>query len=117
MYDAPRLRAFQRTTYLMLKAGFQARHRGYRYLREAVWIAYKDPEVLVCVTKSLYPEIARRFDTTDQNVERSIRNVIELVWLEGNAETLKAIFGDLFSREGERPTNLDVIQILADNVF
>ncbi len=116
MYDSPRLKALKRTTYLLISAGFQSRHKGYRYLREAVWIAYKEPQVLSSVTKHLYPEVAKRFETTCPHVERAIRNTIEAAWLEGNAETLEAIFGDLFSR-AERPTNSEVIQILADSLF
>ena len=117
MYDGPRLQALKRTTYLLIRAGFQSRHLGYRYLREAVWISCKEPEVLDSVTKRLYPEVARRFGTTCNHVERAIRNTIELAWLEGNEETLKAIFGDLFSKESERPTNSAVIRALADNIF
>lgn len=117
MYDSPRLQALKRTTYLLLSAGFQSRHLGYRYLREAIWIAYKNPDMLDSVTKRLYPEVAKRFETTCHQVERAIRNTIEQAWLEGNEESLKAIFGDLFSKEGERPTNSEVIHMLAKNIF
>ena len=117
MYDGPRLKALKRTTYLLVSAGFQSRHKGYRYLREAVWIAWKEPELLCSVTKCLYPEVAKRFDTTGKQVERAIRNTIENAWLYGNADTLAVIFGDLFTKNDERPTNSEVIQVLADNIF
>lgn len=117
MYDSPRLKALKRTTYLLVSAGFQSRHRGYRYLREAVWIAWKEPEMLRSVTKCLYPEVAKRFDTTSKQVERAIRNTIETAWLYGNADTLAVIFGELFTNSNERPTNSEVIQVLVDNIF
>ena len=117
MYDSPRLKALKRTTYLLVSAGFQSRHRGYRYLREAVWIAWKEPEMLRSVTKCLYPEVAKRFDTTSKQVERAIRNTIETAWLYGNADTLAVIFGALFTKSNERPTNSEVIQVLVDNIF
>lgn len=117
MKDGPRLRALKRTTYLLLCAGFQPRQIGYRYLREAVWISYKEPEMLKSVTKCLYPEVAKRFATTDKQVERAIRNAIETAWLNGNCETLVLIFGDLFVDRNTRPTNSKVIKILADNIF
>lgn len=116
MDDSPRLKALKRTTYLLLCAGFQPRHRGYRYLREAVWLAWKEPEMLNAVTKRLYPEVARRFETTDKQVERAIRNAIETAWVKGNPDTLAAIFGDLFTDSNVRPTNSEIIKILVSNI-
>ena len=89
--ECSRVKVFGRTTYHMVKCGFQARQKGYRYLREAVCIAFYEPEVLASVTKRLYPEVAKRFDTTDKQVERAIRNAIETAWTNGNPETLKEI--------------------------
>lgn len=117
MYDDPRLKALKRTTYLLVKAGFQSRHKGYRYLREAVWVSWKEPEMLQSVTKRLYPEVAKRFNTTEKQVERAIRSTIETAWLYGNADTLAVIFGDLYTKNNERPTNSEVIQVLVDNIF
>lgn len=94
----------------MLKCGFQARQKGYRYLREAVWIAYQEPEVLTSVTKCLYPEVAKRFHTTDTQVEGAIRNAIETAWCSGDPEALKAFFKELYGDGTIRPTNTEVIE-------
>lgn len=96
----------------MIKCGFQARQKGYRYLREAVWIACQEPEVLSSVTKRLYPEVAKRFYTTDKQVERAIRNAIETAWTSGDPEALKMAFQDLYSDKTIRPTNTKVIENL-----
>ncbi|MDE7206058.1 MAG: sporulation initiation factor Spo0A C-terminal domain-containing protein [Lachnospiraceae bacterium] len=111
------MRALKRTTYLLLCAGFQPRQRGYRYLREAVWISYKEPEMIQSITKRLYPEVAKRFETTDKQVERAIRNAIETAWTKGNSDTLVMIFGDLFVDRKVKPTNSEIIKILVDNIF
>lgn len=94
----------------MLKCGFQARQKGYRYLREAVWIACQEPDVLISVTKRLYPEVAKRFNTTDKQVERAIRNAIETAWSNGEPETLKAFFEEIYGDGTIRPTNIEVIE-------
>ncbi len=94
----------------MLKCGFQARQKGYRYLREAVWIACQEPDVLISVTKRLYPEVAKRFNTTDKQVERAIRNAIETAWSNGEPETLKAFFEEIYGDGTIRPTNTEVIE-------
>lgn len=109
-----RINIYRRTTYHMVKCGFQARQKGYRYLREAIWIACQEPEVLTSVTKRLYPEVAKRFDTTDKQVERAIRNTIETVWTNGNPEILKTIFKDIYSDGTIRPTNTKVIEMFVE---
>ena len=90
--EGSRANIYQRATYLMVKCRFQARQKGYRYLREAVWIACQEPAVLTQVTKCLYPEVAKHFNTTDKQVERAIRNAIETAWTNGEPEALKEFF-------------------------
>ncbi len=109
-----RVNVLKRTTYLLLQCGFQASQIGYRYLREAVWIAYQDEEVVTSVTKLLYPEVAKRFKVNDKQVERAIRNSIETAWVKGNQEFLREVFREAFAKSETRPTNTEVIRVLRD---
>ena len=115
--ECSRVSVFGRTTYHMVKCGFQARQKGYRYLREAVCIAFYEPEVLASVTKRLYPEVAKRFDTTDKQVERAIRNAIETAWTNVNPETLKSVFQEIYGDGTSRPTNTEVIEKLVEHAM
>lgn len=108
--ESSRANIYKQTTYHMVKCGFQARQKGYRYLREAVWIAYQEPEVLTAVTKCLYPEVAKRFHTTGKQVERAIRNTIETAWTNGEPEILRMFFEELYDDGTVRPTNTEVIE-------
>lgn len=110
-YECSRINIYRRTTYHMVKCGFQARQKGYRYLREAVWIACREPEVLTSVTKRLYPEVAKSFNTTDKQVERAIRSAIETAWTSGEPETLKMFFKEIYGDGMIRPTNTKVIEM------
>ena len=60
-------------TKIMLEIGVPAHLKGYHYLRDAIILSGKDMEVVSSVTKLLYPTIAKHFKTTDQKVERAIR--------------------------------------------
>ena len=112
--ECSRANIYRRTTYHMVKCGFRARQKGYRYLREAVWIAFQEPEVLSSVTKRLYPEVAKRFNATDKQVERAIRNAIETAWTQGEPESLKLVFKETYSDGTIRPTNTKVIEIFVE---
>ena len=56
------------------------------------------------------------FKTTDQKVERAIRNAIEVSWTRGNVETFEKIFGYSAASGRNRPTNSEYIARIADNI-
>ncbi len=103
-------------TNIMLDIGVPAHLKGYHYLRDAILLSGKDMEVVSSVTKLLYPTIAKRFKTTDQKVERAIRNAIEVSWARGNADTFEKMFGYSAMSGKNRPTNSEYIARIADKV-
>ncbi|WP_294533363.1 sporulation transcription factor Spo0A, partial [uncultured Pseudoflavonifractor sp.] len=70
-------------TSIIHEIGVPAHIKGYQYLREAIIIAVQDMDVINAVTKVLYPEVAKRFNTTASRVERAIRHAIEVAWDRG----------------------------------
>ena len=46
-------------------------------------LVYERPEIVGGITKELYPEVAKRFNTTVSRVERAIRHAIEVSWNRG----------------------------------
>ena len=103
-------------TNIMLDIGVPAHLKGYHYLRDAIMLSGRDMEVVSSVTKLLYPTIAKRFKTTDQKVERAIRNAIEVSWTRGNEETFEKMFGYSVSSGRNRPTNSEYIARIADSI-
>ena len=103
-------------TDIMLDIGVPAHLKGYQFLRDAILLSGKDMEVVTSVTKLLYPTIARRFKTTDQKVERAIRNAIEVSWSRGNVKTFEKMFGYSALSGRNRPTNSEYIARIADKV-
>lgn len=103
-------------TDVMLDIGVPAHLKGYHYLRDAILLSGKDMEVVSSVTKLLYPTIAKHFKTTDQKVERAIRNAIEVSWTRGNVETFERLFGYSVKQGKTRPTNSEYIARIADKM-
>lgn len=103
-------------TRIMLDLGVPAHLKGYHYLREAIIISERDMEIVSSVTKLLYPSIAKRFSTTEQKVERAIRNAIEVSWMRGNVETFEELFGYSLESGKGRPTNSEYIARIADKI-
>ena len=106
----------QYITRIMLDIGVPAHLKGYHYLRDAIMLSGKDMEAVSSVTKLLYPAVAKRFKTTDQKVERAIRNAIEVSWEIGNEDTFEDLFGYSNTTGKARPTNSEYIARIADKV-
>lgn len=102
-------------TALMHQIGIPAHVKGYQYIRDAILMVIEDVSLLGAVTKELYPEIAKKFNTGPSRVERGIRHAIELAWERGQTDTLKRIFGYSMNIELQKPTNSEFIALLADN--
>lgn len=103
-------------TKVMLDIGVPAHLKGYHYLRTAIMVTKEDMEVAGSVTKLLYPDIAKKYKTTEQKVERAIRNAIEVSWERGNAETFEELFGYSVRNGKGRPTNSEYIAQIADRI-
>ena len=99
-------------TRIMLELGMPVHLRGYHYLREAICLSVENMELVGSITKLLYPEIAKRYHTTNEKVERAI----EIGWERGNAELFEDIFGYSRVHGKTRPTNSEFILGVADKV-
>ena len=66
------------------------------------------------ITKRLYPEVAKKFNSTASRVERAIRHAVETGWNRGNAELQERIFGFTIDAERGKPTNSEFIATVAD---
>ena len=103
-------------TAIIHEIGVPAHIKGYQYLREAIIIAVDDMDVINAVTKVLYPEVAKRYNTTSSRVERAIRHAIEVAWDRGDLETLQKFFGYTVSNAKGKPTNSEFIAMIADRL-
>ena len=65
---------------LLSRLGVTANYTGFFYASYAVYLAARQPERLLLVTKWLYPEVAKRYATTWECVERDIRTIIRVAW-------------------------------------
>lgn len=103
-------------TSIMHDIGVPAHIKGYLYLREAIAMVYNDIELLGSITKILYPDIAKKFNTTSSRVERAIRHAIEVAWNRGNIDTIMEIFGYTINVSKAKPTNSEFIAMVADRL-
>ncbi len=103
-------------TKILHELGVPSHIKGYQYIREGIIILYEHPEIVGGITKELYPDIAKKFDTTVSRVERAIRHAIEVSWNRGNWQLMEEIFGHSVDIDKAKPTNSEFVVTVADKL-
>lgn len=103
-------------TNAMHDIGIPAHVKGHQYLRDAIISVMKDNDAIIGITKQLYPDIAKKYNTTASRVERSIRHAIEMAWNRGKVDTLQNVFGYTINLGKGKPTNSEFIALVADKL-
>ena len=106
----------QEVTDMIHELGVPAHIKGYQYLREAIIMCVEDMDLLNSITKVLYPDIAKKYQTTPSRVERAIRHSIEVAWSRGRMDTIDEMFGYTVNSGKGKPTNSEFIALIADRI-
>lgn len=99
---------------LLHDLGVPSQIKGFQYLREGILMLYKSTGLIGGITKEIYPEIARRYDTTPSRVERAIRHAIEVSWNRADYQMMNRIFGHSIDYDRAKPTNSEFMVTLSD---
>ncbi len=105
-----------RVTQMIHDVGVPAHIKGYQYIREAIILAVNDEDIINSITKTLYPTLSEKFNTTSSRVERAIRHAIEVAWNRGQIEMHEKIFGYTVNSNKGKPTNSEFIAMIADRI-
>ena len=101
---------------LLHQLGIPSHIKGYTYIRESVFLFYKNNDAYSGITKEIYPEVAIRYSTTASRVERAIRHAIEVSWTRGDYDLMEEIFGNSVAFDRAKPTNSEFIATIADRL-
>lgn len=103
-------------TNVLHEIGVPAHIKGYQYLRDAIIMVIKDIDIINSITKQLYPNIAKEYNTTPSRVERAIRHAIEVAWGRGQVDAIDTLFGYTVNLGKGKPTNSEFIAMIADKL-
>ncbi|HEY8462975.1 MAG TPA: sporulation transcription factor Spo0A [Bacillota bacterium] len=90
--------------------------KGYNYLKDAILMTIKEPNLVNEMTKKLYPLIAEHYGVQSQRVERSMRFAIETAWSRGDVNILYDLFGYCVDERKGKPTNASFIAKISDKI-
>lgn len=99
---------FRRASLVLSELGLTINYAGFNYAAYAVSLCMQEPERLLLVTKWLYPDVARRYHTSPECVERNIRTICKLSWERNPGFVCEMAKHPLT----EKPSNTQLIAIL-----
>lgn len=101
---------------LLQEVGIPAKLTGFSYLRVAVEMCLKDREMLLGVTKLLYPEVAKKCHSDVCKVEHAMRHAIQKAWEKNPCPIRDEIFKYTLGKKN-RPTNAAFLATITDYIL
>jgi len=111
-----KLKIEKEVSMILNELGVPANLKGHAFIRMAVVEVFYNHEYMGQITKLLYPEIAKKFNSTSSRVERAIRHAIEIAWSRGNMDMINTLFGYTINADKAKPTNSEFIAMVADQL-
>ena len=94
---------------LLYRLGVTANYTGFFHTAYAVSLCVEQPERLLLVTKWLYPEVAKQYNTNWKAVERNMRKAGDIIWREE-----RTLLEELAGRPlTQKPRTTQLLAILA----
>ena len=92
---------------ILMGFGIRAHLKGYKYLKTGILMTIMNEHITSAMTRELYPQIARRFNTSDASIERDMRHAIETAWANAPLKHKRAYFGNQYLKENanKKPSN------------
>lgn len=96
---------------LLHKLGIQKVYKGCEYIIASMNYISKNETYFTPVTKVLYVEIAKQYNTSSICVEKNIRSIIKKIWSNReNGELIREIFGKRHCQKN--PSNVEFLVLL-----
>lgn len=103
-------------TDLLHNLGIPSHLSGFKYIRDGVLLMRNSQRPISYITKDIYPELSRRYNSTPSRIERSIRNAIEISWNRGDVDLMDELFGNSLNLNRDKPTNAEYISTISDRL-
>lgn len=100
------------TESILHQLGIGKSYSGYYYISYAMDLLIQDETELDCITKILYFDVAKQYQTSPACVERNIRKVIDVIWKhkDENQKIIIKIFGIKYA--SNKPSNKAFLELL-----
>lgn len=103
------------TIYILKKLGIYNMYKGCDYIVSCISFIHDHQTSYLPITKILYYDIAKQYNTSTQCVEKNIRKVIDIIW---NMDEIPDIMRNLFDTDypAHKPGNTEFLISLYNHI-
>ena len=100
----------------LLIMGVPMHTKGFLFLVDALTIILEDMEGLYDLTRTVYPQIAARYNTDVKNVDRCLRTTLQTTWQTGNLPYLEEYFAQYRNSASGKTTVSCFLSVVANRL-
>ncbi|WP_099467914.1 sporulation initiation factor Spo0A C-terminal domain-containing protein [Konateibacter massiliensis] len=97
--------------------GFGTQHMGTEYIAAALLLLSENQDNHYQISKTIYPALAKQYNTDPSNIEKSIRTAIERVWSTSTLLRLREYYPYDVDNKNGRPSNGEFIAHMKLRLF
>ena len=101
---------------ILNKTGITSSLTGYKYLRHAIMLCYRNETMLNNITKMLYPSVAEHFSSSIRHTERCMSKAVETAWKNQGENDFYKRMGCNIKDETKKPTNKKFISVIVEYI-
>lgn len=98
----------QKIYHLIRQMGVTSKYKGYYLVADAVKLSMEEPGQPLQITKDVYPSLAKKYNSSPDNIEHNIRTVVKICWVD-HKEQMDRIAGYPLDY---KPTNSEFLDML-----
>lgn len=98
---------------LQYRLGLTANYKGFSYLSYALMLSIEEPNRLKMVTKWIYLDVAKKYDTNWKAVERGMRRAGNIIWTNNRPLLEELACRALY----KKPYTSQLLSILTHNIL
>lgn len=103
-------------TDLLHSLGVPSHLSGFKYIRDGILLMRNSQHPISYITKDIYPELSKKYDTTPSRIERAIRHAVEVSWNRGDVDLMDELFGNSLNVNRDKPTNAEYLTTISDRL-
>ena len=101
---------------LLFDIGISSNLNGYQFIKTAIYMFVEDNKCNICGSKDVYPTIAKKYNTTPEIVEGSMRCTFEKVWKSNDLNLIENDSNSKYINKKIRPSNIEFISTFSDKI-
>ena len=107
----------QKIVHILNKTNLPNNNMGYKYIKQAIYESFNNPNLLINFNKRLYPLLSKKYQKSIYSIEKAMRSTITKAMNSTNDEYNNKLFSKYITYDKTTPTTQEFILTIVDNLL